>query len=103
MDLDKKIYNLGSQLVPISRNCGFCCINKANEILLDAYGHKVADTALIHSAKILISLIRKSDMVSRIGGDEFVELLARVLNIDDTLRTPRQIQNAIEEQQWTKL
>jgi len=67
------------------------------KIINDKYGHKVGDAALIHSATVISSLIRESDMVSRIGGDEFVVLLAGIHNIEDTLRTSRQIQNAIAQ------
>jgi diguanylate cyclase (GGDEF)-like protein/PAS domain S-box-containing protein len=38
----------------------------------DAYGHKEGDIALIEVAKILQSNYRESDIIARIGGDEFV-------------------------------
>ena len=41
----------------------------------DTYGHVVGDEALKHVAKILQSVVRKSDLVGRWGGDEFVVLL----------------------------
>jgi diguanylate cyclase (GGDEF)-like protein len=37
----------------------------------DRYGHVAGDAALIHVARLLSSLIRTSDIVARIGGDEF--------------------------------
>jgi diguanylate cyclase (GGDEF)-like protein len=63
----------------------------------DNHGHKVGDAALIHSSTVISSLIRESDMVSRIGGDEFVVLLIGINSIEDTLRTSRQIQAAIAQ------
>jgi len=41
----------------------------------DSYGHDVGDNFLISVSKTLIKSIRKSDMVSRWGGDEFLILL----------------------------
>jgi diguanylate cyclase (GGDEF)-like protein len=37
----------------------------------DRHGHLAGDAALIHVARLLQSLIRGSDVVARIGGDEF--------------------------------
>jgi len=41
----------------------------------DTYGHNVGDMLLKHVGKVLKSIVREEDMVSRIGGDEFVILL----------------------------
>lgn len=41
----------------------------------DIYGHKEGDNALIAMAKILRQTFRESDIIARIGGDEFVVLL----------------------------
>jgi len=40
----------------------------------DKYGHKEGDMALINVANILKETFRKSDIIARIGGDEFVIL-----------------------------
>lgn len=40
----------------------------------DSFGHKEGDTALIDAANIIKSTFRKSDIIARIGGDEFVVL-----------------------------
>lgn len=42
----------------------------------DAYGHACGDAVLAHFAKILCTNVRDSDIVGRIGGDEFGILLA---------------------------
>ena len=40
----------------------------------DTYGHREGDLALIESAEILRATFRESDVVARIGGDEFAVL-----------------------------
>ena len=41
----------------------------------DAHGHLAGDAALIHVAEILSTMLRTTDVVARIGGDEFGLLL----------------------------
>lgn len=41
----------------------------------DEYGHDVGDMAIIHIAKMLELHLRKSDVISRIGGEEFCLLI----------------------------
>jgi diguanylate cyclase (GGDEF)-like protein len=37
----------------------------------DAFGHRQGDQYIIEAAEIIQSVVRKSDVVARIGGDEF--------------------------------
>src|SRR6476661_8784894 len=46
------------------------------KIINDNYGHGAGDEALIQVAALLGQGVRKSDLVARIGGDEFGILLA---------------------------
>lgn len=46
----------------------------------DNYGHHAGDMLLKHISKLLLSLIREEDMVSRIGGDEFIILFENINN-----------------------
>jgi diguanylate cyclase (GGDEF)-like protein len=46
------------------------------KMINDSFGHKAGDQALIQVAQLLIGGVRKSDVVARIGGDEFGILLA---------------------------
>ncbi len=40
----------------------------------DAYGHKEGDMALIDTAEVINDTFRKSDLIARVSGDEFVVL-----------------------------
>ena len=42
----------------------------------DSFGHQAGDQALIEVAGLLVGGVRRSDLVARIGGDEFGILLA---------------------------
>jgi diguanylate cyclase (GGDEF)-like protein len=44
----------------------------------DKYGHAGGDEVLRHFATLLASQIRESDVIARIGGDEFAMILAHV-------------------------
>ncbi|WP_395008907.1 diguanylate cyclase [Undibacterium sp.] len=57
----------------------------------DQYGHDVGDKVLCHFTQILSKIVRKSDFIARIGGDEFivflkeVDELNKIQNIADTI------------------
>jgi diguanylate cyclase (GGDEF)-like protein len=43
--------------------------------LNDAFGHAAGDAALVHLTEMMVASVRQTDLVARIGGDEFAILL----------------------------
>lgn len=53
----------------------------------DAFGHKEGDMALIDTAEIIKNTFRKSDVIARVSGDEFVVLTSDTkLNAEEAIR-----------------
>ena len=53
----------------------------------DHYGHKEGDKALINLSRILKKTFRESDIIARMGGDEFVVLLESTAGNDEMMIT----------------
>lgn len=63
----------------------------------DTYGHPAGDAALVHLAKQISGVLRKSDTFARFGGDEFCILLDEITAIDDVERVVEKILECANE------
>lgn len=63
----------------------------------DLFGHAAGDAALQHVAEILFGSLRTSDIVGRMGGDEFAAVLTRA-NAPDAAKRAAQLAAMIEAQ-----
>ncbi len=64
----------------------------------DAYGHDAGDKVLIACAERIRSVLRGSDIVSRVGGDEFLVLLPRIYRKADVEKILHNVEKVISEQ-----
>ncbi len=57
----------------------------------DEYGHAAGDSALVAMAERLRGLMRASDIVARIGGDEFVAVVTNARSLADIEKVARKV------------
>lgn len=62
----------------------------------DRYGHSVGDKVLKHFSAVVAGLLRKDDLLARLGGEEFAVLLSKVTREDAALMAER-IREAVEK------
>lgn len=53
----------------------------------DCHGHHIGDALLIEVAKTMKEVVRESDSISRIGGDEFLAILSNVNGKEGCIKT----------------
>ncbi|MBR2788331.1 MAG: GGDEF domain-containing protein [Erysipelotrichaceae bacterium] len=63
----------------------------------DTYGHGIGDEVLVKVAKIIKKSIRGSDIVGRMGGDEFIAFLCGNANKESAVRVSGKIIESIRE------
>lgn len=86
---DQKIVELDSpQYYPISMLIGDV---NGLKLMNDSFGHQTGDLLLQEVAKVLIESCRNTDIITRIGGDEFVILLpnTNTAQVDQVLKRIR--------------
>jgi len=66
------------------------------KIVNDTLGHSMGDKLLIYIAKLLESLLRENDTISRVGGDEFTILLTGITKEGEAAHVASKILNALE-------
>jgi diguanylate cyclase (GGDEF)-like protein len=62
----------------------------------DTLGHSCGDDVLALVGRRLLKCIRQSDMVARIGGDEFAVILSRIAHVDDASRVAEKIRQQVK-------
>jgi len=67
------------------------------KLINDTLGHEIGDKLLIHVSKLLENLIRESDTLARIGGDEFVILFPIVNSTNDVENIAKKILSTLQE------
>ena len=65
--------------------------------LNDALGHRVGDSLLQQVAGRLIETVRTSDLVARVGSDEFAVVLGRLRHTDDAERVATKLGELLSE------
>ncbi|MBW3695927.1 sensor domain-containing diguanylate cyclase [Vibrio sp. T187] len=65
------------------------------KVINDTYGHAAGDKVLIACAERIKNVLRSSDIVARIGGDEFLILLPRIIDDDNVSVINLELQKAI--------
>lgn len=66
----------------------------------DVYGHPAGDTVLSNLGRIFHQELRKSDIVSRFGGEEFLIVFPET-KLSDALDVIKRLKNNIQEHQYT--
>lgn len=61
----------------------------------DTYGHSAGDHCIIHAATQLRGAVRSSDMVARVGGDEFVVICPRMPDLESVAKLAHDLCGAV--------
>lgn len=61
------------------------------KILNDSLGHQMGDRAIVETARRLEKIVRTTDTIARIGGDEFAILLEPIDDVYDAIRIAERI------------
>jgi diguanylate cyclase (GGDEF)-like protein/PAS domain S-box-containing protein len=67
------------------------------KLVNDAHGHPAGDAALVEVAARLRRVVRRADLVARVGGDEFAVVAGELRGTTPVVRLARRIQAALAE------
>ena len=73
------------------------------KLVNDMYGHEAGDNILVNFAELLKKHFRATDIVGRIGGDEFVAFLKNTCERDNIINITRRLNEQIKESALTIL
>ena len=65
------------------------------KVVNDTFGHNIGDMLLQAVAQRLLGLLRKSDTIARMGGDEFLLILPEMKQVEDSILTVERILSAL--------
>ncbi|AAU92712.1 response regulator [Methylococcus capsulatus str. Bath] len=68
----------------------------------DSLGHDAGDQALVHAARVMRETVRTSDVVCRMGGEEFLIIIPDTAG-PAAIQTAERVRSAVEQQQPAKL
>lgn len=94
--LDTHLDNLVSQARETGKPLGLVMMDMDHfKSVNDTYGHAVGDEVLVELAKRIVSVTRGSDLVARVGGEEFVVVMPET-EIDHAVEVGDRIRKAVE-------
>jgi len=67
------------------------------KVVNDTLGHSIGDKLLRAVGERLSDLVRKSDTVARVGGDEFLVLLSKIAKVEDATKVAQKILGAFRK------
>jgi diguanylate cyclase (GGDEF)-like protein len=92
------LYECLERLIGARRDCALALVYIDLDLfkeINDSLGHAAGDTVLQHVARQIATSVRQSDLVARIGGDEFVIVLRGVSDPAEALRSAAATTDAI--------
>lgn len=85
--ITQQIETISKELAGTDRRCAVLFIDIDNfKTVNDGFGHEIGDMLLRTFAQRVQSRIRQSDIIARMGGDEFLVLIEDVSNMDALLQ-----------------
>jgi len=96
--LKQQLKNFMSLSKRINKKLAFIFIDLDNfKMINDTFGHESGDELLREIANRLSKSIRKSDLVARIGGDEFIIVLNNIENKSQVENVVKKLQKVLKE------
>ncbi|MEM7079944.1 MAG: GGDEF domain-containing protein [Pseudomonadota bacterium] len=93
----RRFYELASRELDLARRGGYPTSLALMDFdhfkqVNDRYGHAIGDAALVHTLQVIKETVRKTDVLARFGGEEFIVLLPHTSSEGAKLLTERILQ-----------